>query len=113
MVSLIFTKVSCPLTVLISLSESCTENEIQLNGGLLQICHESQWGLICSNPYLNYLNEAKVACRQLGLPLRGQIFIFYQHYIAIDTLCSSDTFSTTQMFVHSIMMHFILMVLPV
>ena len=57
----------------ISFSESCTENEIQLNGGLLQICHNSQWGLVCLNPTLNNINEAKAACRQLGLPSRGQI----------------------------------------
>ena len=58
---------------LLSLLESCTEKEIQLNGGLLQICHNSEWGLVCSNPYHDYMNEAKAACRQLGWPSRGQI----------------------------------------
>ena len=93
---------------LTSFSESCTENDIQLNSGLLQICHESQWGLVCINPYLNNLNKAKVVCQQLGFPSRGKIayVILCQHCMHTPIYVLN-----TQMLARSFIMYYILMVL--
>lgn len=63
---------------------------------------------MCSNPYHNSLNEAKAACQQLGWPSRGQIAnynILPTPHVAI------DMFSNTQMLIHSIIMHYTLMVM--
>ena len=56
-------------------SENCTEGEVRLVGGILdregrvEICLQGVWGTVCDN-YFD-ANDARVTCRQLGLPFHG------------------------------------------
>ena len=54
-------------------TDPCTENEVQLNGGIVQVCHGSQWGLVCGHIERWTPRSAEVVCRQLGMGYRGQI----------------------------------------
>ena len=53
----------------------CSQGSIRLQGnsttsGLVEICHINVWGTVCSNSYWGHA-DAKVTCRQLGLPTTG------------------------------------------
>ena len=56
---------------------SCSEGEVRLNGdggvhiGVVQVCHNQQWGLVCYNRDNWDVNAAIVVCRQVGLSPRG------------------------------------------
>ena len=52
---------------------NCTENAIRLMGGdksnegRLEVCMNNAWGSVCDSAGIFTNDEAKVACRQLGL----------------------------------------------
>lgn len=59
----------------IELPISCTDGDVRLTGGsetngTIEVCHENQWGLICSSGFGT--NEAKVICQQLKFPTSGK-----------------------------------------
>ena len=43
----------------------------KVNEGRLEICFDNEWGTICDDYWGT--QEARVACRQLGLPFQGNI----------------------------------------
>ena len=56
----------------------CTEGSVRLfkgsgmNEGIVEVCRNGTWGSICYYPYNPWgAAEAKVICRQLGLPYTG------------------------------------------
>ena len=55
--------------------DSCVENAVRLNGDVVQVCRESQWGLVCDSTesWLNFPRSAAVVCRQIGMAFRGQM----------------------------------------
>ena len=59
----------------ITCSESCTNHDVRLvdgsssSEGRLEICLGGFWGTVCDNQFHNA--DAKVVCRQLGLPYAG------------------------------------------
>ena len=53
----------------------CNQGSIRLQGntttsGLVEVCHINVWGTVCSDSDWGHA-DAKVACRQLGLPTTG------------------------------------------
>ena len=57
------------------------DGEIRLIGGTdatngrLEVCTGGQWGTVCDDAFDN--NDAKVVCRQLGLPTESKFNLFY------------------------------------
>ena len=58
-------------------TDPCIENEVRLNGGVVEVCHGSQWGLVCATLQSWYEEDAAVVCRQVGMAYRGQIVWCY------------------------------------
>ena len=58
-------------------TDPCIENDVQLNGNVVQVCHGSQWGLVCSSLESWHKNAAAVVCQQVGMAYRGQIVRHY------------------------------------
>lgn len=54
-------------------ADPCTENDVQLNGDLVQVCHDSQWGFVCDHMHSWGSRSAQVVCRQVEMEYRGQI----------------------------------------
>ena len=50
------------------LSDPCTEGEVRLNGDVVQVCHDEQWGLVCSHRHSWGTKGAGVVCDQVGIP---------------------------------------------
>ena len=53
---------------------SCTTGAIRLQGGTttqgrVEVCNNNVWGTVCDDFWGNV--DARVACRQLGLPFSG------------------------------------------
>ena len=48
---------------------------MRLNGNVVEVCRESQWGLVCDSTetWLNSPRSAAVVCRQIGMAYGGQI----------------------------------------
>ena len=55
--------------------------------GVVQVCHNQQWGLVCYNRDIWDINAAIVVCRQVGLSPRG-----IAKFITNESLCSNNTF---------------------
>ena len=52
--------------------EPCTEDEVRLNDGVVQVCHDGQWGLVCSSPDISFQAAAVVVCNLIGTPSEGK-----------------------------------------
>ena len=58
-------------------AEGCEDGDIRLMDGInnssgrVEFCHDGEWGTVCDDGW--NLTEARVACRQLGLPTEGEI----------------------------------------
>ena len=61
------------LTTIIFFTDPCTENKVQLNNGVIQVCHDGQWGLVCEHEDSWNQRAADVVCRQVGIPSRSQL----------------------------------------
>ena len=55
----------------------CENGDLRLDtsnaaiGGRVEICYDGIWGSICNEEWT--IDDARVACKQLGLPLEGII----------------------------------------
>ena len=55
----------------------CENGDVRLDtsgaaiGGRVEICYDGIWGSICNKEWT--IDDARVACKQLGLPLEGVI----------------------------------------
>ena len=62
---------------------SCNDGELRLVGGSttkegrLEICMNSAWGSVCDSQGIFTRDEAKVACRQLGILQVEGLFLWY------------------------------------
>ena len=54
-------------------TDPCIEDEVRLNDDVVQVCHGSQWGLVCDHIETWTYRDAAVVCRQIGMAYRGQI----------------------------------------
>ena len=56
----------------------CSEGEVRLVqgitavDGIVQLCHDEDWGTVCANGWDD--SDASVVCRQLGFSARGDCF---------------------------------------
>lgn len=68
--------------------DPCNENEVRLNGRVVQVCHNSEWGLVCVNDSNGWgEREAKVLCRQIELPSICEFqYRFVMHFIVVGIL---------------------------
>ena len=65
-------------------TESCIENDTRLNGGVVQVCHEGQWGLVCDHDRSWSSNDARVVCRQEGFSSKCQLqLVVFKHCLAL------------------------------
>ena len=45
---------------------------MRLNGYIVQVCHNSQWGFVCSSLRSWNFFAVHVVCKQIGMPSTGQ-----------------------------------------
>ena len=63
----------------------CKNGDLRLDtsdaaiGGRLEICYDGIWGSICNEEWT--IEDARVACKQLGLPLEGTMKYFDIQYV--------------------------------
>ena len=50
----------------------CTEDDVRLNGYIVQVCHNSQWGFVCASVTSWNFFATRVVCKQIGMPSTGQ-----------------------------------------
>ena len=56
----------------------CSEGEVRLVqgitavDGIVQLCHDEDWGTVCANGWDD--SDASVVCRQLGFSPRGDYY---------------------------------------
>ena len=58
-------------------TEGCEDGDLRLMDGInnssgrVEFCHDEEWGTVCDDNF--GIREARVACRQLGLPTEGAV----------------------------------------
>ena len=50
---------------------------------MVQVCHESQWGLVCDHDESWTTRSAVVVCRQVGMGYRGQVVNMFTELITL------------------------------
>ena len=83
-----------PIIIDTAFADSLCENgDLRLDvsnaavGGRLEVCYDGVWGSVCNEQWT--ITDARVACRQLGLPLEGNTINY--GFCVISSSCFSGT----------------------
>ena len=56
------------IQLLCIIPDPCPENDVRISDGVIQVCHDGQWGLVCQHSNSYDLDAAEVVCDQVGIP---------------------------------------------
>ena len=74
-------------------ADFCEEDTVRSNGGVVQVCHSMEWGLVCSNTISWYPNAAHVTCNEIGVPSSSELIFRSNAYSAPFPLIHRSTCS--------------------